>query len=118
MVEFEKAVELNGSYVQARIKLGVTHQELGQEEEAIAAFREVLTIEPHYVDVHYRLGLLHTNRRQFQEAVTHMEQAASGQPDNRDVRAGLALALQNMGLIDRSVAMWRSLWRMHDARSA
>ena len=108
-------MDLNGSYVQARIKLGMTYQELGQDEQAIAAFREVLSVEPHYVDVHYRLGLLHTNRRQFQEAVTHMEQAAAGQPENRNVRAGLALALQNMGLMDRSVATWRSLWRMHKA---
>ena len=114
LAEFKQAVEINGSYVQARIKLGITHQELGQEDEAIEAFTEVLAIEPHYVDVHYRLGLLHTNRRQFQEAVAHMEQAAAGQPDNRDVRAGLALALQNMGLMDRSVATWRSLWRMHN----
>ena len=110
---FQRAIEINPGYVQALIKLGITHQELGHEEEAIVAFRSVLEIEPHYVDVHYRLGLLHTNRRQFLEAVEHMEHAANGQPDNPDIRAGLALSLQNMGLMDRSVATWRSLWRMN-----
>ena len=112
---FQQAVAINPGYVQALIKLGITHQELGHEEEAIVAFRCVLEVEPHYVDVHYRLGLLHTNRRQFQEAVEHMEHAADGQPDNADIRAGLALSLQNMGLMDRSVATWRSLWRLNKA---
>jgi hypothetical protein len=65
--------------------------------------------------VHYRLGLLYTDRRQFEEAARHMEQAAEGSGGNENVRAGLALSLQNMGLMDRSAATWRSLTKMHTA---
>jgi lipopolysaccharide biosynthesis regulator YciM len=67
------------------------------------------------VDLHYRLGLLYTDRREFDKAVQHMEQAAEGAPDNQQIRASLALSLQNMGLMDRAAATWRSLWRLHHA---
>ena len=46
------------------------------------------------------------------------KKAAAGAPDNGQVRAGLALALQNMGLMDRAAAVWRDLWRMNHAREA
>ena len=71
------------------------------------------TLRPELVDVHYRLALLYTDRRRLEEAVRHMEAAASGSPDNEQVRAGLALSLQNMGLMDRSAAAWRSLRKLH-----
>jgi Tfp pilus assembly protein PilF len=109
MEQFAKAVELNPSYVQAIIKLGITQQELGMVDEAVETFRRALEIEPKYVDLHYRLGLLYTDRREFQQAVQHMEAAAAAAPDYREIRAGLALALQNMGLMDRAATVWRSL---------
>jgi len=68
------------------------------------------------VDVHYRLGLLYTNRRNFEAAVRHMEAAAGDDGDGR-IRAGLALSLQNMGLMDRVAATWRSLWKIHRAKT-
>lgn len=113
--QFEKAVEINPNYVRAIIKLGVTQQELGLVDEAIETFRTALEIRPQFVDLHYRLGLLYTDRRQFEDAVQHMEQAATGAPDNEQIRAGLALSLQNMGLMDRAAATWRSLWKLHTA---
>ncbi len=113
--QFQGAVGINGSYVQAIVKLGVTQQQLGQNDQAVETYKRVLELSPEFVDVHYRLGLLYTDRRQFSHAVEHMELAVNGAPNNEDVRAGLALALQNMGLMDRSAATWRSLWKIHHA---
>jgi tetratricopeptide (TPR) repeat protein len=107
MEQFAKAVELNPSYVQAIIKLGITQQELGMVDEAIETLKRALEIQPQYVDLHYRLGLLYTDRRQFDQAVQHMEAAAT--QDHGEIRAGLALALQNLGLMDRAATVWRNL---------
>lgn len=115
MEQFAKAVDLNPAYVQAIIKLALTQQELGMIDEAIETYKMALEIKPNYVDLHYRLGVLYTDRRQFEEAVRHMETAAEGAPDNEQVRASLALSLQNMGLMDRAAATWRSLWKIHHA---
>ncbi|MCJ7544753.1 MAG: tetratricopeptide repeat protein [Phycisphaerae bacterium] len=109
MEQFAKAVELNPSYVQALIKLGITQQELGMAEEAIETFKRALEIQPKYVDLHYRLGLLYTDRRELEQAMQHMEVAAAAAPEQGEIRTGLALALQNMGLMDRAATVWRSL---------
>jgi tetratricopeptide (TPR) repeat protein len=109
MEQFAKAAEINPSYVQAVIRLGVTQQELGMVDEAVATFKRALEIQPKYVDLHYRLGLLYTDRREFDQAVQHMEAAAAAAPATGEIRAGLALALQNMGLMDRAATVWRSL---------
>ena len=114
--QFRQAVEINPTYVKAIVKLGITQQELGMIDEAMETFQKALEIHPHYVDLHYRLGLLYTDRHQFEQAVRHMEGAADGAPDNQQIRATLALALQNMGLMDRAAATWRSLWQIHHAR--
>ena len=118
MEQFTQAVAINPTYVDAIIKLGLTQQDMGHVDDAIATLTGVLEIEPDYVDVHYRLGLLHTDRRLFEQAVRHMEAAAAGQPDSARLRAGLALALQNMGLMDRAAATWRSLWQIHRQRAS
>jgi len=113
MEQFAAAVDINGSYVQAIIKLGITQQQLGQDDDAIETYKRAVDLAPEHVDIHYRLGLLYTDRRQFEQAARHMEIAVDGAPNNEEIRAGLALALQNMGLMDRSAATWRSLWQIH-----
>jgi len=115
MEQFRAAVEINETYVQAMVKLGVCLQELGMLDEAIETFNRILEIKPEYVDMHYRLGLLYTDRRQFDLAVREMEAAAEGAKDNIQIRASLALSLQNMGLMDKAAATWRSLWQMHQS---
>ena len=117
MEQYAEAVDINPTYVQAIIKLALTQQELGQGAEAVQTFQKALEVRPEYVDLHYRLGLLYTDRRQFEEAVRHMEEASDGAPDNEQIRASLALALQNMGLMDRAAATWRSLWKIHHAKA-
>ena len=111
--QFANAVRINPAYVDAIIRLGVTCHDLGQIDQAVKAFQDALRIKPEYVDLHYRLALLYTDRRQFAEAVRHMETAAGLAPGNAQVHAALALSLQNMGLMDRSAATWRSLCQMH-----
>lgn len=114
--QLEEAVRLHPSYVQAWIKLGITQQDLGMIDEAIESFQRALEIQPQYIDLHYRLGLLYTSRSRFEEAVRHMERAAGCEGSDR-IRAALALSLQNMGLMDRAAATWRSLCRIHSARA-
>jgi len=116
MEQFLEAVRISPTFLKAWIKLGITQQEMGLVDDAIETFQKSMLVRPDCVDVHYRLGLLYTNRRNFDEAVRHME-AAAGDADDGRIRAGLALSLQNMGLMDRVAATWRSLWKIHHAKT-
>ncbi len=116
MGQFSQAVRISPAFLKAWIKLGITQQEMGLVDDAIETFQKATNVRPDCVDVHYRLGLLYTNRKEFDQAVRHMEEAAGNTDDGR-IRAGLALSLQNMGLMDRVAATWRSLWKIHRAKA-
>ncbi|MFQ5501598.1 MAG: tetratricopeptide repeat protein [Phycisphaerae bacterium] len=104
---FREAVVINPCYMKALIKLGLALKELGRTDEAIEQFKQATLAQPDYIDLHYQLGLLFAQRYQFEIAVEHFEHAAEGNPENIDFQSNLALALQNMGLIDRANASWQ-----------
>ncbi len=104
---FRNAAAINPTYMKALIKLGLALGENGREEEAIEVLQRAVEIQPDYVDLHYQLGLLFAQRNQFEIAVEHYERAVEKHSDNVAFQANLALALQNMGLIDRANASWQ-----------
>ncbi|MFH1746502.1 MAG: tetratricopeptide repeat protein [Planctomycetota bacterium] len=106
---FKNAVEMNPNYTKALVKLGVCLKETGQTDEAIDIFRRALTLDSQYVDVHYQLGLLFAQRNRFELAVEEFEHAVAGNQQNLKFRANLALALQNIGMMDRAAATWHSI---------
>ncbi len=107
ITEFQHAVTINPSYMKALIKLGLALQEDGRVEEAIDVLKQATDLHPEYADLHYQLGLLFSQRHQFEISVEHLEQAVEANPRNVSFQANLALALQNMGLIDRARATWQ-----------
>ena len=111
--QFGQAIAINPHYVDAIIRLGVTQQEQGKADQAIATFKQALELKGQYVDLHYRLAVLYTDRKRLEEAICHMEKAVGLAPGSNSIRASLALSFQNMGLMDRAAATWRSLERLH-----
>ncbi len=116
IASFRHAIAINPNYSKALVKLAVCLKECGAIDEAIELFQQALRLEPGYVDVHYQLGLLFAQRNRFELAVEEFEQAAEGHGDQVAFRANLALALQNVGMVDRAAAMWRSICELspHD----
>jgi superkiller protein 3 len=106
---FRNAVEINPNYSKAQVKLAICLKECGAVEEAIEAFQRALKIDGRFVDVHYQLGLLFAQRSQFELAAEQFEQAVDGDDTSIAFRANLALALQNIGMVDRAAATWRSI---------
>jgi len=106
---FRRAVAINPHYSKALVKLAICLKEAGQIDEAIETFTRALRLNDKFVDVHYQLGLLFAQRAQFELAVEQFERAIAGNDRNLAFRANLALALQNIGLVDRAAATWRSI---------
>ena len=106
---FQRAVEINPQYFKALTKLGLALRETGRLDEAVGVHKRALDIDAESVELHYQLGLIFADRNEFSLALERFEFAASKEPDNLDYVANLALALQNMGLLDRAQATWQTL---------
>ena len=111
---FRRAVTINPQYFKALTKLGLALKAAGRSNEAIACFRQALQVDSESVDLHYQLGLLFSDRNEFTLALERFEVAAAKEPGNRNYLAHIALALQNMGLVDRAEATWRALCEVAD----
>jgi len=106
---FSEAVAINPQYTKALIKLGLTLRDCGQHKAAIRAFERALESDQESIDLHYQLGLLFADEGDFAAALERFEHATRHAPHQRDYLANLALALQNMGLLDRANATWQVL---------
>jgi len=112
VVHFQRAVDINPVYVKALIKLGLALYETGRTDDAIETLQQALKLNPEFLDLHYRLATMFADKQRFAMAVEHFEQAVAGNPQNIDFREHLALALENIGMIDRARAMWQRICEM------
>ncbi len=106
---FHRAVEINPNYAKALIKLGLAYHAAGRVDEAVSTLRRALQLRPDDARLHYELGLMFSDRQEFALAVERFESAVRHEPGNVDFQANLALALQSMGMLDRSASAWRTL---------
>lgn len=67
------AVELDGTYVEARASLGCVLVELNEPEMAVSAFRGALGVHEDYPDVHFHLARLLDDLQQFEQAESHWQ---------------------------------------------
>jgi len=106
---FGDAVAINPHYTKALVKLGLTLREIGDTRAGIRAFQRALELDQESIDLHYQLGLMFADEGDFAAALDRFEYATQHDPHNEDYVANLALALQNMGLLDRASATWQTL---------
>jgi tetratricopeptide (TPR) repeat protein len=52
--------------------VGVLLQDLDRDEEAAAAYREALAIDPDFADAHYNLACLHERAGNQRECIRHL----------------------------------------------
>ncbi len=64
---------LKPDYVPARLNLGNTLLEAGQNEEAVAEYEKVLELEPNYILAHQNLASALNRLGRFDEAMEHMQ---------------------------------------------
>ena len=58
----QEQVRQNPDDALARYSLGVTYNELGRSEDAIASSKETIRIKPNYAEAHYNLGNAYHNQ--------------------------------------------------------
>lgn len=109
---FRAAIALSPAFARAHEKLGICLHEIGAYDESRAAFIESLSAPPETLEMHYQLALLYAQQSQFEVSVDCFISALDGAFKEDDVQHTLHLALQGLGLVDRSTANWQSICEM------
>lgn len=81
----------------AHANLAAVLAEAGEEEAAVAHWREALRIASNFVEVHMVLGARAREAGRFDEAATHFESAVRHGPRRADTHGELGLALADLG---------------------
>lgn len=88
----------------AQANLGNLYQELGQPQQAAAAFRRALALEPDYVPARVNLADLHRELGDDAQSLAELQLAARQAPDSAEVRHALGLALVRVGRKQQALA--------------
>jgi WD40 repeat protein/tetratricopeptide (TPR) repeat protein len=86
----------------------------GQVDEAIAAYRQGLSLWPGDARAHHELGGLLLARWRRREAVASHRQAVRLQPDHASYHHQLGIALQEAGKLEEAVASYQEAVRLSD----
>jgi len=76
--------------LQALAKQGAAHLAEGRNDEAIAAYTEVVGKAPSCVDCYVNLGIGHANKKQYAEAEAAFKKAIELKPDDANAHSQLA----------------------------
>ncbi len=78
-----RLLDLDGSSVEGRYFLGVALERTGQREQAVTAFRNLLSLTPDFAPALNYLGYMWAERGEnLEEALTFVERAVALEPDN------------------------------------
>jgi tetratricopeptide (TPR) repeat protein len=109
--EFRKALAAaNTSAFQTKLAEALRLQ--GKFDEAVAALREALRLEPTSAPAHAALGLALIGQRNSTEALAAYQEALRLDPDLIDAHNGLAVLLASQGRLDEAVIEFREMTRV------
>lgn len=107
---FRQALELNPTFDRAKNKLITCLYETGQKQEAL----DILGDSPEPIDaqtleLHYRTALLYCDKIKFASSLMDMQNYTDDNLAENHPAFNVSIILQNLGLLDRTVATWENL---------
>jgi len=89
------------------VNLGKGYLESGRYDEAIAASRRGLALDPDLALAHYNIGTAYLNQEHYEEAIASFEAALELQPAMMEALNNLGNAYQHQKRYDRSIEIFR-----------
>ena len=108
---FKQALQIDPELAEAHFRLGLTHDALGQSQEAqeayktaIEKYKKQLAKNDDDAEAHYNLGQAYAGRSLYSEAVTEYRKATKLKSDDTDIYYDLGEALSKLARYDEAVA--------------
>ena len=99
---FERAVELDPTYVAALVRLGELYLDEGRAEEAEPLFEQALAVDPASAPALSGIGRAALARGETARAIEHLERALAVGPPAWDIHYNLATAYREAGNPERA----------------
>jgi serine/threonine-protein kinase len=111
----EQALAFAGRSAQLEASAGIVFGAAGMEEQALAALRRAIAIDPGFLRPHLALALCHFNTGRFEEAMQEFKVAESLDSRDTSVHVGMGRLLRRMGRLDEAIVEFEKLCSLQDA---
>ena len=95
----------------AYYNLGTAHQAAGRSVDAIAAYRQALSLSPDYVDAYHNLAVIYREQGQFSRAVATLREALSRRPEDPATLTRLGGLYAEQDSLAQAQTLYRSTLR-------
>jgi len=104
---YQKAIEVNCDYIDARYDLGVAYYHRGRVSQAVAEYRTVLDLDPNYHAAHYRIGICYHHLMDYDKAIHHLLESTVITPEYVMAHYHLGVIYYKQGEYDRAVVEFK-----------
>lgn len=99
---FEKAVETDASFVEARNRLAVSYAALGRHADAIRQLEAAIQTSPEAAHVYSNLGYAYYLKGNYTDAASALQRAIALDPENRRALNNLGMVYAQLGEAEKS----------------
>ncbi|MCS6959095.1 MAG: tetratricopeptide repeat protein [Pseudanabaenaceae cyanobacterium SKYGB_i_bin29] len=108
---YQRCLELDPDFLQAKYNMATTLLDLDRPQEAFPIFEEIVKIQPDHADAWNSLGRICARYREWDRAIAFYEKAVSIQPDQATAHWHLGIELLRKGDFMRGWEEYEWRWR-------
>ncbi len=102
-----RAISSNGNDPAFHASLGAALRPQGKNDEALAAYRRALALQPDFEEAHFNLGSILLEQDQLEGAKSHLESALALRPDCGETHHVMGMLLAREGKPEEAAASYR-----------
>lgn len=87
--------------------LGTAYRQLGQLDDAIRSYQQVLSLRPDHAEAYNNLGVAYKDQGRLAEALTAYDQALAIRPNYAEAHNNRGAVFQELGELERAIAAYR-----------
>jgi len=103
VLQHNKAIDLDGKYIDAYNNLGLSLIELNQKEEAILIFEKAIKLDNTNIDLLANMASVMSELKKYKEAIYYFEKAIAIDKDNVIILNNYANTLKEIAEIDKAL---------------
>jgi len=110
--EYQKALDIYPSYVEARYNLATALLQKGRTDDAMTQFKTTVKLDPDYFQAYNNLGVVYLQKGQWDQAAVEFQKALEVNPGFADAHNNLGGALFQKGHVNEAIKEYTEALRL------